>query len=152
MIRQDFDAMQPTYECWSCHGVGTSEIRPHPTDHTHPGKIVCTRCGMFHRWLSKAENEDKRATVKPEVRNAVWRKYGNCCAHCGIPAEDLAFIGVMRTVQHVPPYAVAGDDGLLLPYCEWCQQRSASEMKRIKSLVVRLRELSGAKEDASHVA
>ena len=139
MTRTEFDAGQSALVCWSCKRTGALAIHPHPSDATHPGGTKCSACEAFQFWLSKEKNQGKRPTLPTKDRDAVWQRYGNACSHCGISAGDLAFIGVMRTVQHVPPFADVGDHAELLPYCEWCQQRSASEMKRIRSLLARLR-------------
>jgi hypothetical protein len=52
---------------------------------------------------------------------------------------DLDFLGVGRTVQHCPPFVEVGHDANFIPLCDWCQQQSASWMKRLQSLVNRLR-------------
>lgn len=142
MTREEFDAIQAEYQCWSCKQVGTVIVVPHPSDATHPGGLRCSACDTFQRpigWLQKDKNLDKRPPLKSGTLDAVWRRWGNACSHCGISADDLAFIGVMRTVQHAPPYREVGSDATLLPYCAWCQQRSESESKRIRSLIERLR-------------
>ena len=141
MTRGEFNEIQSEYQCWSCKRIGSVVVLPHPSDGTHPGKLVCGEetCTAFHFWLSKEKNKEKRPPIPKLVRDEVWRKWGNTCSHCGIRAEDLAFLGVMRTVQHAPPYRDEKENSQLLPYCEWCQQRSESESKRIRIMVERLR-------------
>lgn len=139
MTAKEFEEIQSEYACWQCHRVGMVRIVPHPSDATHPGKLVCSHCQTYQLFLSKEKNANKRPSLTKEVRDKVWSEWGNACSHCGITAADLAFIGVMRTVQHAPPYRDAGNGANLIPYCEWCQQRSESESKRIRSLIERLR-------------
>ena len=57
--------------------------------------------------------------------------------------EYLSVLGVGLTIQHVPPFKGTEKDENLIPLCNWCQQDSASKMKRLETLVKRLSEKFG---------
>lgn len=101
-------------------------------------ELFCKTCGRHQRYLGKLKQPDKRPKLKAGTVGEVWAASADHCAHCGLDGETLDTLGLWRTVQHVPPFVVNGHDGYLIPLCNWCQQHSASEMKRLKSLIERL--------------
>jgi hypothetical protein len=135
MRRAEFEA-NPT-PCKFCGGQ--PQVREHEQ---HPGGGVwCAECGRHQFWLSKDRAEAHRPALKRGTIQQVWDAWSNHCAHCGLNESDLEFLGIARTVQHVPPFKDAGHDAaFFIPLCDWCQQQSASWMKRLHSLINRLRE------------
>lgn len=101
-------------------------------------ELYCKTCNRNQRFLGQGKHPDKRPKLKRGTLDEVWEAASGHCAHCGLNESDLEMLGLHRTVQHVPPFAVNGHEGYLIPLCSWCQQNSASEMKRLKSLIDRL--------------
>jgi hypothetical protein len=134
MNRSEYDA-NPT-ACKNCGGQ--TEVREH-TQHPGGGVWCIGECRRFQFWLAMDRAEHHRPALKRGTIPQVWNAWGNCCAHCGLTEADLEFLGIGRTVQHVPPFVEAGHDANYIPLCDWCQQQSASWMKRLQSLVSRMR-------------
>jgi len=135
MNRTEFDTLRPL--CKHCQGA--CEVRP--GSGPGPGEdrgVYCTVCGQYQLWLAKDRAEERRPKLKVGTIPQVWAAWGEHCAHCGLNTAQLEVLGLARTVQHVPPYKEQGDTGQLIPLCDWCQQDSASRMKRLETLVARL--------------
>jgi len=124
------------FACKDCGRETVLEI--HSSDATHPGGVRCSVCKLHNGFLRKEKNIDKRPMIKPGKRQQVWEAWGNRCVHCGLSLDELQALGVMRTVQHAPPYCVVKTDESLLPYCDWCQQDSTTAMKRRTALLKRI--------------
>ena len=101
----------------------------------------CRPCGgRWLKWIPKVEQPNKRPKLAEGTIDQVWEESLDHCAHCGLHEDQLVFLGLQRTVQHVPPFKINGHDGYLIPLCSWCQQHSATQMKQLESLVLRLKE------------
>ena len=141
MTRQEFEAEIGEHTCPFCRSVGVFDIyKPADERCPHEWGVKCGSCKTFYRWLSKEKNEVKRPALPKGTIPQVWAQYDNYCACCGLHDDDLKILGLGRTVQHVPPYDIAGEKAVLLPFCQWCQAQSAADMIRRRALVKRLRE------------
>jgi hypothetical protein len=134
MTVEEFQEQQATLACNSCKTVGTLSMRPKPPHHI---ELYCRVCGKYQMYLKQNNQPNKRPKLDRGTSSETWEAWGNCCAHCGLHKDTLEILGVGLTVQHVPPFKENGHQNLI-PYCDWCQQRSASEMKRLTSMVERL--------------
>src|SRR5437867_7882967 len=67
--------------------------------------------------------------------------WGGCCVVCGLTEAEIEALGLLKTVQHSPPFVQNGHDTNFLPFCSWCQQIATSQMKRLKSFIDRIAEL-----------
>lgn len=101
-------------------------------------ELFCRSCGRHQRYLGQSTQPKKRPKLASGTLDEVWAESGGVCAHCGLNEDTLEILGLHRTVQHVPPFAVNGHEGYLIPLCNWCQAHSAIEMKRLTALVERL--------------
>ena len=101
-------------------------------------ELFCVGCGLHQRYLSQKANIKKRPPLPRGTATEVWAGSDGHCAHCGLDSETLELLGLEKTVQHVPPFCVNGHEGYAIPLCSWCQQDSASRMRRLQSLVDRL--------------
>lgn len=101
-------------------------------------ELYCKACLRYQCFLSKGKQPDKRPKLAKGTVDEVWQESSGHCAHCGLGEEMIDTLGLQRTIQHVPPFMVNGHEGYLIPLCSWCQQHSASEMKRLTSLIDRL--------------
>jgi hypothetical protein len=122
----------------ACKFCGASDLEIRESQQHPGGGIWCRGCGRHQFWLSIDRAESHRPALKRGTTEQVWNAWGNCCAHCGLSESELARLGIGRTVQHCPPFAEANHNANFIPLCDWCQQQSASWMKRLKSLLDRL--------------
>ena len=138
----EFEAQRDHLWCQHCnhapldleHNQNNGGVRP-----------VCPSCQSVTplrgvQWLRK-RNANDRKPVRPSgdpTTEEVWQANGNHCAHCGLSAAQVEFLGIGKSKQHVIPFKDAGEDGPLIPLCSWCQQDAASQMKRLQSLIGRL--------------
>lgn len=120
--------------CACCLRDRPVRLVKHPSIPDHPGGVKCAVCGSHIKWLAKPESANKRPPAGD--MDEVWKRYGNHCACCGLSVDEMKVLGLHRTMQHVPPYSEGGTD--LIPFCSWCQQKSASDQVRLKALVKRL--------------
>jgi hypothetical protein len=67
-------------------------------------------------------------------------------------AEELDLLGQTRTVQHVPRWKDAGEDGFLVPMCSGCNGYGEARHRERAAIISRLRPLSelAANIAASH--
>jgi len=135
MTLDEFDAQRGTLNCIyeSCGDVNLDTRKSN--QHI---ELFCKTCGRHQRFLAKTKQPDSRPKLKAGTVDKVWKGSFDHCAHCGLDGETLETLGLWRTIQHVPPFGVNGHEGYLIPLCNWCQQHSASEMKRFTSLIDRL--------------
>jgi len=140
VTREEFDRKRASMHCRYCGDPRLELVLDVPPPHA--GAIKCGCCGRHIDWVAKDENADERPAIKASVRDDVWARYGNRCVHCGITAEHLDMLRFGRTVQHVPPWKVAGREAELLPYCEPCQADSAVKMRRTETLIARVLEIA----------
>jgi hypothetical protein len=140
MTKEDFLAEINEHTCPFCKSVALFEIYKPQDRSPHEWGVRCGKCTTFYRWLSKEKNENKRPSLPAGTIPAIWEINQDYCACCGLHDSDLAVLGIGRTVQHTPPYDIAGDKAQLIPFCQWCKARSASEMVKLRALVKRLRE------------
>lgn len=141
MTRAEFESEIQEHTCPFCKSVGVFTIMKPADDRCpHEWSVRCGSCNTFYRWLSKEKNDQKRPPLAKGTIPEVWERFGNYCACCGLHDEDLKVLGIGRTVQHAPPYAVVGDKATLLPFCQWCQANSATENTKLLALVKRLRD------------
>ena len=137
--RAEFEERKYELACTHC-GSASLSVRD---DHNiiHPGGGVWfEECNRFQYWLGKDRAENHRPRLKSGTIDQVWDAWGSHCAHCELSREYLSVLGVGLTVQHVPPFKGTGKDEYLIPLCNWCQQDSATKMKRLETLVKRLSE------------
>ena len=134
MNRQEFEAQRPA--CKHCGNVELT-IGPGPGPDEERG-VRCQSCGQFQFWLAKDRAQERRPRLKAGTIPDVWAAWGETCAHCGLTSPALVMLGIGRTVQHTPPYKAEGEQGQLIPLCDWCQQDSATRMKRLETLVARI--------------
>ena len=142
--RSEFEERKPELACSKC-GSPRLSIRDDCPE-VHPGGGVWCGdegCGRFQYWLGKDRAENHRPRLKSGTIDQVWDAWGSHCAHCGLSREYLSVLGIGLTVQHVPPFKENEKDENLIPLCNWCQQDSASKMKRLETLVKRLSEKFG---------
>ena len=133
MTHAEFNTLHPV--CKNCQSA--CEVRETSPVHTG-GAVYCTGCGQFQFWLAKDRTEERRPRLKAGTIAQIWAAWGETCAHCGLGSAALIQLGIGRTVQHTPPYKAAGETGQLIPLCDWCQQDSATRMKRLESLLARI--------------
>ena len=101
-------------------------------------ELYCITCGRYQRYLGKGKRPARRPPDGISV-DEVWEGSKGHCAHCGLHESTLEILGIGRTKQHVPPFVVNGHEGTYqIPLCDWCQQNSASQMRRLKCMVDRL--------------
>lgn len=142
MTVAEFEAQQQTLSCQHCRYVPLALERNANNNGLRP---ICPACDSRTpipnvQWLSQQEAYDrrpKRPSGDPTVEE-VWEANGNHCAHCGLSAQQIEFLGIGKTKQHVVPFKDEGKDGPLIPLCAWCQQDSAAQMKRLTALIARL--------------
>ncbi len=137
MNQREFQESQKTLACKFC-GEFALELEKGSIHHPGGG-IWCQSCKKHNFWLSKDRAENYRPKLPRGTLPQVWEVWGSHCAHCGLSEEKLSFLGIGRTVQHVPPFKERGNTEYLIPLCDWCQQDSASKMKRLETLVDCLR-------------
>lgn len=101
-------------------------------------ELYCKACNRHQKYLKQSKQPNKRPKLARGTLDEVWEGASGHCAHCGLDESILKTLGLHRTVQHVPPFTTNGHEGYLIPLCSWCQQHSASEMKRLTSLIERL--------------
>ena len=137
MTRSEFEKNQKAMTCKFCgeYALGLENSPQHPG-----GGIRCGSCGKFQFWLAKDRAEDYRPKLPRGTSPQVWSSWGGCCAHCGLSERQLSLLGIGRTIQHVPPFKETHQTEYLIPLCDWCQQDSATRMKRLQTLVQRLNE------------
>ena len=140
MNKAEFENTRESMSCKFC-GERTLEFEESTQ---HPGGgIRCRSCGRHNFWLAKDRAENYRPKLPQGTLPQVWQGWGKHCAHCGLSEDKLSFLGIGKTVQHVPPFKESGHTEHLIPLCDWCQQDSASKMKRLETLVKRLSEKLG---------
>jgi hypothetical protein len=101
--------------------------------------LYCRPCGdRWIKWIPKSEQPNKRPKLTSGTADEVWAESKGYCAHCGLSEEQIEFLGLQRTVGHVPPFKVDGHDGYVIPLCSWCQQHSATQLKQLEALIARL--------------
>lgn len=126
------------FVCHKCGGKD-GEYRPNPNmGFDHPGGAQCRNCRCIIWFKKETTPKSRRPPIDSTVRDQTWRQYGDTCVHCGLSKESLSTLGLSLTVQHVPPYCEVGHKATLLPYCQWCQQDSATKWKQRTSLLTRL--------------
>jgi hypothetical protein len=140
MIESDWAEYGKTVTCPHCQTVGVWEVRQCPPTSPHEKKVLCGNCGVFSRFLSKDKNVGKRERLPNGTTDAVWKEYRGHCACCGIHEDQLAVLGIGRTIQHSPPYDLTGNKSHLLPFCTWCQARASAEMIRMRTALRKLKE------------
>lgn len=139
MTRSEFENQQLEHICPHCKSQGKWSISQAPEGSPHGEKVVCEACGIMLRWLTKEKNSDRRPRLRSGTIPEIWKTTKGYCACCGLHEDDLLFLGIGRTVQHVPPYDVSKDDGVLIPFCQWCQAQASGDMIRFRALVARLK-------------
>lgn len=125
----------------SCRGCGARDFLLKPREHDpDQNELRCKACNSHIKWLPKAIQPKKRPPVMSAECSIeqVWEAAGNCCGHCGLSSKDIDFLGLQKTRQHVPPFKEGGHNGYFIPLCSWCQQDSATKMKRIEAMIDRL--------------
>ena len=147
MTVAEFEAQHDHLWCQHCNSS------PLELEHNHNNggvRPVCPSCRSATplagiQWLRKRSAEERKP-VRPgadPTTEEVWQANGNHCAHCGLSGEHVEFLGIGKSKQHVLPFKDGGEEGPLIPLCRWCQQDSASQMKRLQSLIARLAEKMG---------
>lgn len=136
MTENEFYERREGLRCRFCDANGLGVVRP--TDHHPGGGFRCVDCGRFGEWFKLEKNKAKRERLKPGTIDRVWAAWGDVCACCNCSTVMLARLGITRTVQHVPAYKQVGHDARLIPFCRWCQDRSAAEMRRMETLSGRI--------------
>jgi hypothetical protein len=139
--RADFESAAASLTCKFC---GASDFEIRDSEHHPGGGVWCSSCNRHQFWLGIDRAENHRPPLKRGTTDQVWAAWGETCSFCGLNEDELDFLGLTKTTQHCPPFKEAGHDGaFFIPLCSWCQQDSASRMKRLQSLVARLRERAG---------
>lgn len=138
MNREEFEQRRADLCCRHCGAVGLE------TEHNPNNggvRAVCPGCGSKQpllgvQWLPKATA--KRARAGTVTTSEVWEANGNHCSFCGKSRALCERLGIGLTAQHVVPFAEAGDDWPLIPFCSRCQQASAAalaETRRVQETV-----------------
>ena len=135
MNRTEFFVERKSRTCAYCH---QPYLEFRESDTHLGGGVWCRYCGRFQFWLSKDRADAHRPKLKQGTIPEVWEAWGGHCAHCGLSKSHLSVLGIGFTVQHCPPFKEVEEDRYLIPLCAWCQQDSASRMKRLETLVKRL--------------
>jgi hypothetical protein len=99
-----------------------------------------------YRAAKLAGLEAAPAIVRPLswAQSEVWEANGNHCSFCGKSRALCERLGIGLTAQHVVPFAEAGDEWPLIPFCSRCQQQSAAalaETRRVQETVGGLDEI-----------
>jgi len=100
-------------------------------------ELFCIDCGRYLKYLAKhktLKTKRPKGGLKPAE---VWAEFSDHCSFCGLSGGEIDYLGLERQIQHVPPYSENGHE-YALPICSWCQQTSAANMKRLRSLIERL--------------
>jgi hypothetical protein len=134
MTVQEFVDHAGSLSCAYCQSLELATRRK-PPNHI---ELYCISCGRHQRYLAQSSQGTNRPKLKAGTLDEVWAEARGHCAHCGLSSEMLEILGLHRTIQHVPPFAVDGHEGYKIPLCSWCQAHSATEMKKLSSLVERL--------------
>lgn len=70
----------------------------------HEGKIVCSKCNHFIRWISLSQKERKTSIRKQTIQNS--QKF---CAFCGLTQDEM-INGNFLTVDHQKQLRDGGHD------------------------------------------
>jgi transcription elongation factor Elf1 len=100
-------------------------------------ELVCDSCGRWLKYLAQhktLKTKRPKSGLKPAE---VWAEFSDHCSFCGLSGGEIDYLGLEKQIQHVPPYSETGHE-YALPICSWCQQTSATNMKRLQSLIERL--------------
>lgn len=144
MTRDEFAERRHQLVCQHCGREGLETER---NDNNGGVRAVCSGCGsrtplLGVQWLAKVSSKrPKRGLV--DTRE-VWAANGNHCSFCGKSRELCERLNVGLTAQHVVPFAEAGDEWPLIPFCTRCQQASAAalaETRRVQETVAGLDEI-----------
>ena len=119
-----------------CPRCGSSSLATRPNGPHN--ELYCEDCNRHITFTSKSIQPNKRPKLAKGTTDEVWAEASGYCAHCGLSEEQIDFLGLQRTVQHVPPFKVNGHEGYVIPLCSWCQQSSATQMKQLEALIARL--------------
>lgn len=133
MTVDEFNEVRGSLPCLYCGSVALDTRRKPPNNI----ELFCTACNGYQCFLRQGAKPKSRPPDGLSIEE-VWVGSNGHCAHCGLDEVTLEILGLFRTKQHVPPFAINGHEGYVIPLCNWCQQHSASEMKRLTSLIDRL--------------
>jgi hypothetical protein len=135
MTRAEFEEKRAGLFCRTCRGKGDFRIEDKPPS---GGKVICNICGCYQFFLAIDRAESHRPALKHGTIEQIWQAWGRHCVCCGLNESEIYALGLERTIQHAPPFSLAGHETNFVPFCSWCQQFSAGQMKRLKALVARL--------------
>ncbi len=136
MTRDEFESVKGTLPCKQC-GLKNLEVRGAAPP--HESMVFCLDCNGFQRFLKKDRATPRRPPLPRGTLRQVWDDWGNHCGICGLSADELDDLRICRTVQHVPPFSVVGDNGYLIPFCDYCQRDSSTQMNRMRAMIDRFR-------------
>jgi hypothetical protein len=132
-----------------CRHCGTVGLEAEENANNGGMRPICRRCGSRglrcsdYEWLPKTAQKRPRRAGLVSTRE-VWEANGNHCSFCGKSRALCERLGIGLTAQHVVPFAEAGDEWPLIPFCSRCQQQSAAalaETRRVQETVGGLDEI-----------
>jgi hypothetical protein len=140
LTRAQFDHERDTLSCAWCGEIALERREPE-RDYEGGGAVSCQACGRHQFYCPKDRVTPRRPRVKSGTIRQVWDAWGNYCVSCNMTAEELDLLGQTRTVQHVPRWTDAGDDGYLVPMCSGCNGYGEARHRERAAIISRLRPL-----------
>ncbi len=138
MTRDEFETLKRKGTIF-CRWCGSNKLEAREARAPHESEIVCQVCTRNQGYLKKDQATPRRPPLPRGTLRQVWDDWGNHCAICGLSADELDDLRIGRTVQHVPPFSVVGDNGYLIPFCDYCQRDSSTQMNRMRVQIERFR-------------
>lgn len=138
MTRDEFETQRHQMVCQHCGHEGLDKVYNPNNNGVRP---LCPACGS--RTPVAGLQDLPKTRVKAPKRGivdtlSVWTENGDHCSFCGKSRALCERLGIGLTAQHMVPFAEAGDDWPLIPFCARCQQASAAalaETKRVAQVV-----------------
>jgi 5-methylcytosine-specific restriction endonuclease McrA len=91
-------------------------------DSIHHGKLICSLCGRFHKWVKKPENNGKR------TRTSIYDHMTPNVSHCGVCGRKRSELNVRETIElhHSIPLEEGGADEMdnIIWACTACHKHA----------------------------
>lgn len=124
--------------CRECHAVGFILSERNPNNGGVRG--ICAKCGSpGTQWLAQQMVRTPKRGLRDTM--AVWLANGDHCSFCGKTRQLCSRLGIGLTAQHVVPFAEAGDEWPLIPFCARCQQASLAALEETKRVTRTINDL-----------
>ena len=137
-------------EIFLCAGCGTEVVEKlEEPDSRHYARRTCPKCGRWHSFIPKPQNEGKR-----KDKNAKWRSMhkekGFVCGFCGATEKEFPNSG-QWDIDHIVQLCDGGSDIFenTLVLCTFCHTIKNAEQSRRKALRKELEQECQRKENDS---